>query len=77
MTTLVTTNRNVYPLSAVQLNHHAWKYVDGAKVKHCSNPDGDDWVVLKRLSIAPFPHYEVMDDHGRCWIVPQLKLMQR
>jgi hypothetical protein len=29
------------------------------------------------LSIAPFPHYEVMDDHGRCWIVPQLKLMQR
>jgi hypothetical protein len=76
MTTLVTTNRSAYPVSAVPLNHRAWKYMEGAKVKHCSNPDGEHWVVLKRLSIAPFPHYEMMDDHGYRWIVPQLKLMK-
>ena len=76
MTTLVTTNCNVYPLPAIHLSHRAWKYVDGAKVKHRNSPDGEHWIVLKRLSIAPFPHYEVTDDNGHRWIVPQLKLMQ-
>lgn len=75
MTTLVTTIRNVYPLSAIPLKHRAWKYVDGARVKHYKDPEGDTWVVLKRLSIAPFPHYEAMDGNGHCWIVPQLALI--
>jgi hypothetical protein len=75
MSTLVTTNRDAYLLSPIPLKHRAWKYVDGARVKHYREPDGETWVVLKRLSIAPFPHYEVMDDKGHCWVMPQLALV--
>jgi hypothetical protein len=75
MTTLVTTNLNVYPLSAIRVKHNAWKYVDGAHVRPHYRPEGERWVVLKRLTIAPFPHYEVMDDDGRLWVIPQLALV--
>ena len=75
MTTLVTTNVNAYPLSAIPLTSKHWKYVEGARVRHYGDPDSETWVVLKRLAIAPFPHYEVMDDLGHCWIVSQLTLI--
>ena len=75
MTTLAITNHNVYPLAPVPLTHTAWKYVDGARVRPSHRLNDEPWVVLKRLSIAPFPHYEVMDDQGHLWVVPQLALV--
>ena len=75
MTKLVITQNNVYNLSPLPTKHKAWKYVDGAKVRPAHKPEGDPWIILQRLSVAPFPHYEVMDDQGHLWIMPQLALV--